>query len=144
MPRIPIGRLFTVLLALATVAAAAVVFNEKRESASAAAQVVRLKRAIAREQDRISALKAEWSLLDQPERLQGIVTKYNGVMNLQLLDPKQIGTLEDVPGKAPAGADPSVALAQPGAAVPPTASDLPDTGETVDEGPGAVTGGGNE
>lgn len=101
MRRFPYGRLLSVLLALATIVVAAFAFEEKRDSAHAASQLAKLKREIAREHEKIADLKAEWALLDQPSRLQGIAMRYGDVLHLQFLDPKQIGTLADIPERPP-------------------------------------------
>ncbi|WP_334176724.1 hypothetical protein [Pseudoxanthobacter sp.] len=146
MIRVPYGRILSAVIALAAIAVAAVAFEEKRNSAIAAAEVTKLKRQIAAERDRIADLKAEWALLDQPERLQGIATRYASVLHLQLLDPTtQIATLSDIPARPAQAAGEDGAAPQPPAAGPgPVASApaAPRQGDAIDAllsgGAGAV------
>lgn len=134
MIRLPYGRILSACIALAAIAVAAVAFEEKRNSAIAAAEVVKLKRQIAVERDRIADLKAEWALLDQPERLQGIATRYASVLHLQLLDPvTQIATLSDIPAR-PATAPEAAGQPAKGDAGTPVASApaAPRQGDAID------------
>ena len=45
----------------------------------------------------IAAMKADWSLLTQPARLQRLVEAYSGELGLVPLEPTQIGTLAELP-----------------------------------------------
>lgn len=138
------SRALSLVLALATIAAAAVVFDEKRDSARVAAEVSRLQAEIREERERISELKAEWSLLDQPARLQALVEAHPEVFPIGPMLPTQIAGIEDVPWRPIAGpptADgtaPSLAPragAGAGAASPRLAAETPTVAddEIVDE-----------
>jgi hypothetical protein len=50
--------------------------------------------------DRIGLLKAEWALLNEPERLQGMAQQH--LPTLQSLQPTQFARLEDLPNRLPA------------------------------------------
>ena len=125
---------------------AGVVYDLKYEAERASAKVAKINRKIETERDAIATLKAEWSLLNQPKRLQELVTRYRSYLELDPLDPTQIATLDDIPFKPAvpsAGALPqttpkgSVKLAQPDKPVDHGGS----IGKMVDRLP-AVKGGG--
>ena len=50
--------------------------------------------------DRIGLMKAEWALLNEPERLQGMAQQH--LPSLQSLQPTQFARLEDLPSRLPA------------------------------------------
>ena len=58
-----------------------------------------LDRELLQEQESVQVLKAEWSYLNQPERLQKLALKYVGRVGLKPIDPEQTGTLRDLPVK---------------------------------------------
>lgn len=99
--RLSLSRSLSILLALAAIGAAGVVFEEKRQASKEARDVAKLKRKIDAEQEKISELKAEWSLLDQPARLQKIVELHPDVLPLEVMKTEQIGTIDDVPWPPP-------------------------------------------
>ena len=49
--------------------------------------------------EQLKLLRAEWSLLNDPGRLQRLVERYNDHLNLQPLEVEQITRIEDVPIK---------------------------------------------
>ena len=58
-----------------------------------------LQRQIDEERNAIRNLKAEWSLLNKPDRLQGLVERYNTYLELDALDVKQIVGPEELPAR---------------------------------------------
>lgn len=92
-----IGRVINVVLLLAMVAAAVVTYNLKHEAERAASRVARLHSAIAREREQIALLKAEWSALSQPSRLQQLVERYQEHFKLEPFSVSQVATLDEVP-----------------------------------------------
>lgn len=114
-------RTINILLVVFMLAGAAVVYDLKYEAERATSKVAKITRKIDGERDAIATLKAEWSLLNQPKRLQDLAERYHSYLELDPLDPTQIGTIDDipfkqaVPGDTPAPAAPkgSVRLAQP-------------------------------
>ncbi len=132
--RLSLSRSLSILLALAAIGAAGVVFEEKRQASKEARDVTKLKRKIDAEREKISELNAEWSMLDQPARLQKIVELHPDVLKLDVMKTEQIGTIDDVPWPPPppapkegehgAEAAPSapVASATPSAVAPPPVS----------------------
>lgn len=83
------------------VAGAVVTYAMKDSAGTAADRVHKLRADIAAEQEAITILKAEWSVLDQPARLQELVARYGSVLKLQPLEVRQLATIADVPDKPP-------------------------------------------
>ena len=76
---------------------AGVVYLLKYDSERAASRIGKLQRQIASERQEIAGLRAEWSLLNQPRRIQELVTKYKSYLELEALDPGQVATIDDIP-----------------------------------------------
>lgn len=93
------GRYFNVVLLVLTIAGAMVTYAMKHRAEVAADHVAALKNRIHEEKEALNLLKAEWSVLDQPARLQGLVSRYADFLELAPLDVNQIATLSDVPLK---------------------------------------------
>ncbi|MEP3046281.1 MAG: hypothetical protein ABJL55_09385 [Roseibium sp.] len=90
-------RTLNILFILAVVIGAATVYDLKLAATKSAAKVAELQRQIDEERDVIRHLKAEWSLLNKPDRLQKLVIRYNDYLELQPLDVQQIVTPEELP-----------------------------------------------
>jgi hypothetical protein len=92
---------------IAVILAAIAVFQIKYRADAVAARVAELQRQVDEEAERLSLLKAEWSYLIQPGRIQGLVERHNDRLELQPVEPSQIGRVRDVPmredARAPAG-----------------------------------------
>ncbi len=81
---------------LATLALAFVLYHVKYETQAEERHIRNLKAELAVEQDAIQVLRAEWSLLNQPERLDDLAKRYT---DLEPLGPAQIVTLADLPSR---------------------------------------------
>lgn len=81
----------------AAIASAGVVFTSKKAAEDDARAIAELNREIAGERQRISELKAEWSALDHPARLQRLVARHNEILGLEAIRSEQITTLEALP-----------------------------------------------
>ncbi|WP_434050879.1 MAG: hypothetical protein RDA78_16320 [Roseibium sp.] len=92
-------RTLNILFILAVVIGAATVYDMKLAATKSAAKVAELQRQIDEERNAIRNLKAEWSLLNKPDRLQGLVERYNTYLELDALDVKQIVVPEDLPAR---------------------------------------------
>ncbi len=79
--------------------AAATVFDMKHDAEQSAERVASLQRQIAQEREQIQLLRAEWSLLNQPDRLQRLVERYNAYLQLEPLTVDQITQIQDLPLK---------------------------------------------
>jgi hypothetical protein len=97
------GRLFNGLLLAAMIVGAVVTYQLKREAEIAAADVARLRGEIAAEREAVALLRAEWSMLTQPGRLQTVVEQNPDRFRLAPFSPAQIATIGEIPMR-PAGA----------------------------------------
>ncbi|NRG17833.1 hypothetical protein HPQ64_09040 [Rhizobiales bacterium] len=92
-------RYLNLVFVLVVLIAAATVFDMKHAAELSAEEVAALKQQIAEEREQIQLLKAEWSLLNRPDRLQGLVERYNAYLELEPLTAEQITLLENLPVK---------------------------------------------
>lgn len=92
-------RFVNALLVFLMVLSAAAVYDMKYEAELAAEKVARLERQIGQEQERISLLKAEWSVLTQPARLEDLISRHSDILQLTSMTADHIGTLADIPEK---------------------------------------------
>ena len=76
---------------------AAVVYAMKKNAEEAGYAVARLASQIEEEHERIATLKAEWSLLDQPARLQALVEHFKDKLALAPIGADQIGRIGQIP-----------------------------------------------
>lgn len=81
------------------VSAAAFTYNTKHKAEARLENVRKIEAEVRYEQDSIDLLKADWSLLTQPSRLQKLTQTYEAELKLQPVDAHQIGGLEDLPIK---------------------------------------------
>jgi hypothetical protein len=90
-------RLLNLTLILLILASAGLTYNSKHEVEAAAAAVADLRIELSREKDALSLLKAEWSVLTQPARLQELVTLYATELGLEPFTPDRLVAIDDVP-----------------------------------------------
>ena len=88
-----------IVLIAVMVSAAAFTYKTKHEAEARLAEVRKIEAEIKYEQDTIDLLKADWSLLTQPSRLQRLAEIYQAELQLQPVEASQIGALEDLPAK---------------------------------------------
>jgi cell division protein FtsL len=93
-------RLLNLCVIAALVFAAAHVYRIKFESTRQAERVAKLRLEIRREHDVIAMLRAEWSKLDNPVRIQELAKRH--LKNLQLVDGRQFDRLDRLPMRPPA------------------------------------------
>jgi cell division protein FtsL len=91
-------RLLNFCVIAALVAAAAYVYKIKFESTRQAERVAKLRMEIRREHDIIAALRAEWSRLDSPARIQDLAKRH---LALKPIDPRQFDRLDRLPERPP-------------------------------------------
>jgi hypothetical protein len=82
----------------ALIFAAAYVYRIKMESTERTERVLRLRAQIREERDAIAALRSEWSKLDSPLRLQGLVERH---LALKPLNANQYDQLKNLPDRPP-------------------------------------------
>ncbi len=92
------------MVVAALVSAAAYVYQVKFDSALQAERVAKLAADLQRERDAIASLRAEWSQLDNPSRIQGLAERH---LKLRQVDASQFDDFDHLPDRpaVPAAAD---------------------------------------
>ncbi|TPN81613.1 hypothetical protein FJ987_08180 [Mesorhizobium sp. CU2] len=88
-----------IVLIAVMVSAAALTYKTKREAEEQLKAVQKIQAQIHYEEETIDLLKADWSLLTQPSRLQKLADVYKGQLGLEPVNAHQIGSLDDIPVK---------------------------------------------
>jgi cell division protein FtsL len=91
-------RVLNILVIGALVTAAAYVYQIKFESTRQAERLAKLRTEIRQEQDAIAVLRAEWSKLDTPARIQRLAKRH---LSLAPIGPRQFDTLRNLPERPP-------------------------------------------
>lgn len=87
------------ILIAAMVAAAAFTYKTKHDAEDRKQVLAKLEQQIRFEEDTLDLLKADWSLLTQPARLQRLTATYEAQLGLQPLAARQIVGLDELPAK---------------------------------------------
>ena len=82
------------------IASAGYAYSIKYETLYDAEQVAKLKAQAQKERDAIAVLRAEWHLLNRPDRLQAAADRH---LDLQQLNIQQLARLSDLPERQPRG-----------------------------------------
>ena len=88
-----------IVLIAVMVSAAASTYKIKQQAETRFSAVRKIEQQIRFEEDTIDLLKADWSLLTQPARLQKLAETYDTELALKPVDAHQIVGLGDVPAK---------------------------------------------
>jgi len=88
-----------IVLIAVMVSAAALTYKTKREAEEQMKAVRNIQAQIHYEEETIDLLKADWSLLTQPSRLQKLADVYKSQLGLEPVSAHQIGGLDDIPVK---------------------------------------------
>lgn len=88
-----------IVLIAVMVSAAAFTYSTKHQVEGQLAEVRKLEGQIRFEQDTITVLKADWSLLTQPSRLQKLTEIYQGELQLAPLEAHQIVGIDELPAR---------------------------------------------
>ena len=91
-------RVLNILVIAALVSAAAYVYKIKFESTRQAERLAKVRMEIRQEQDAIASLRAEWSKLDTPARIQDLAKRH---LTAAPIDPRQFDTLRNLPERPP-------------------------------------------
>lgn len=86
-------RFVNICLLLGLVALAYVIYEVKYDARALDHEIARLHKKIEAERDSIAVLRAEWSLLNRPKRIERLAAKF---LNLKSADPRQLLTLDSV------------------------------------------------
>ena len=108
----------TVVWALLAITAGSALFLMKYDVRALEDRLVSLDGEIARNRQAVHVLKAEWSFLNQPARLEDLGRR---LLRLQPLDAARIGTIDDIPMLADGSQGGDGALSPPAQTAPPAA-----------------------
>lgn len=89
-----------IVLIAVMVSAAAMTYTIKRNAQEQMTVVHKLRAQIHTEEDTIDLLKADWSLLTQPSRLQKLTEIYQPQLELEPVGARQIVGLDQLPARA--------------------------------------------
>lgn len=89
-------RLLNLVVIAALVVAAAWVYEIKYAATRQTERVAKLRVEIRRERDAIAGLRAEWSQLDNPDRIQALARRH---LTLRTVDATQFDSLDNLPDK---------------------------------------------
>jgi cell division protein FtsL len=89
-------RLLHLVVVAALVCAAAYVYKVKFDSTLQAERVAKLRTEIRRERDAIASLRAEWSQLDNPIRIQGLAQRH---LTLKPVEATQFDSFDRLPDR---------------------------------------------
>lgn len=96
-------RILNISLVVVLVMTAAIVYDVKYTSTYEAQKVARLDAEIRKEREKIATLKAEWSQLSAPDRIQRLATRYLGMTPLPIA---HIGSFASLPERTITSSDP--------------------------------------
>jgi len=88
-----------VLLVAAMLGAASYTYKIKHEAEELEQQVAKIDHKIALEKETIALLDADWTLLNQPSRLQRLATIYEDELQLKPMRPDQIVASDELPAE---------------------------------------------
>ncbi|MCX7314310.1 MAG: hypothetical protein NTV56_22005 [Alphaproteobacteria bacterium] len=91
-------RILNLCVLILLVAAAAYVYEIKFESTLRAERVAKMRGDVQRERDAIAALRAEWTTLENPARLQGLARRH---LKLRPAEGAQYDPLNRLPDRPP-------------------------------------------
>ncbi|MGH6866020.1 MAG: cell division protein FtsL [Methyloceanibacter sp.] len=86
-------RFVNICLVLGLVALAYVIYQVKYEARALDTKIASLNKEIEGERDALAVLRAEWSLLNRPERIERLARKY---LRLEPAQPRQLVILDEV------------------------------------------------
>jgi cell division protein FtsL len=89
-------RFINICLVLGLTALAYVIYQVKYDARGLETQIATLNKEIDAERESIAVLRAEWSLLNRPERIERLAAKY---LKLAPADPRQLVTLDKLTDK---------------------------------------------
>lgn len=86
------------ILIVAMIGAAALTYRIKAEAGDKLEEIHRLEAAIRGQEATIDLLKADWSLLNQPSRLERLVSEYKDQLHLETIEATQMAKPSELPG----------------------------------------------
>ncbi|MCV6574444.1 MAG: hypothetical protein OIF58_01810 [Cohaesibacter sp.] len=99
------GRFLNLVLFCGVLLGAFWLYQVKQQARETEAQIADLQRQIDVEKEALLLLKAEWSYLNRPERVQKLAERFAEQLGLKEVKAHQIGKEEDLPEKSVSQAD---------------------------------------
>lgn len=90
-------RMLNAIMVLTTIAALVGVYWLKHEVGETRTEKARLERQIDERQGQLSMLRADWAYLNQPAHVAPIVERHAEALGLVPTDPRQFGSISDLP-----------------------------------------------
>jgi hypothetical protein len=91
-------RILNLLVIAALILAAAYVYRIKFDSTVQAERLAKIRSQVRHERDTIAALRAQWSELDNPARIEALAKRF---LPLKPIAPTQFDKLDNLPDRAP-------------------------------------------
>jgi hypothetical protein len=91
------GRIFGILIVAIMIGGAVLTYSSKHRAEEAGDRVQAIKSEIASTQNQIALLRAEWSVLTQPARLQTLTERFKAQLGLVNLEATQIVSVDEIP-----------------------------------------------
>lgn len=91
------SRLINILLFLVLLVGAFWLYQVKHEAKETERQIADLQRQIQEEKEALLLLKAEWSYLNRPDRVQELTERFAKQLGLSEVAPHQLGEANDLP-----------------------------------------------
>ncbi|MEF2074214.1 cell division protein FtsL [Consotaella aegiceratis] len=92
-------RTLDIVLIAVMISAAAWTYKIKHEAEAVEEHLDAVQHQIGQERDTIALLEADWSLLNQPDRLQRLVETYSADLGLEPMRPDQIVEPDELPAQ---------------------------------------------
>lgn len=92
-------RTIDIILIAVMLVAATVTYKIKHDAEKQVVAIKKIQRQITFEKDTINLLKADWSLMTQPNRLQRLTDIYKSQLKLEPVDVTQIALFDELPLK---------------------------------------------
>ncbi|WP_455481622.1 cell division protein FtsL [Bartonella sp. B35(2025)] len=92
-----IFRTLDIILWMVMICMAGFTYKVKYDVQKRINEVGRLEREIAAEKNMVNLLHAEWAVMIEPSRMQKLAKRYQKELNLEMIQPRQIVGLEDIP-----------------------------------------------
>ncbi|WP_074381290.1 cell division protein FtsL [Bartonella doshiae] len=90
-------RTFDMILVMIMICMAGLTYKVKYDVQKQMSEVRRLEREIAAKKNMVSLLYAEWAVMIEPSRMQKLVNRYQKELGLEIIQPRQVVELEDIP-----------------------------------------------
>ncbi|MEL6088647.1 MULTISPECIES: cell division protein FtsL [Bartonella] len=90
-------RTLDVVLVTIMICMAAITYKVKYDVQKQISETYRLEREIAAEKNMVRLLHAEWAVMIEPSRMQKLAEYYQKELGLEIIQPRQIVELKDIP-----------------------------------------------